>query len=138
MWAVHISDGILAADWWGGGFLVAGLFALLGGRCVRDDEIPKIAMLTAAFFVASLIHVRVGPTSVHLLLNGLLGVLLGWRVFLAIPVGLLLQVILIHHGGFTTLGVNTCVMAFPALLGWMTFAALRRSPWVRQAWFGVL
>jgi cobalt/nickel transport system permease protein len=138
MWAVHISDGILAPDWWGGGFLVAGLFGLLGARRVRDDEIPKIALLTAAFFVASLIHVRVGPTSVHLLLNGLLGVLLGWRVFLAIPVGLLLQVILIHHGGFTTLGINTCVMAFPALLGWATFVSLRRAPWVRQAWFGTL
>lgn len=138
MWAVHISDGVLAPDWWGGGFLIAGLCAWLGARRLRDDEIPKIALLTAAFFVASLIHVRVGPTSVHLLLNGLLGVLLGWRVFLAIPVGLLLQVMLIQHGGFTTLGVNTCVMAFPALLGWTLFAALRRAPWVRRAWFGVV
>jgi cobalt/nickel transport system permease protein len=138
MWAVHISDGILSRDWWVGGLVLASLFAWLGAWRIRDDEIPKIALLTAAFFVASLIHLRVGPTSVHLLLNGLLGVLLGWRVFLAIPVGLLLQVMLLQHGGFYSLGVNTCVMAFPALLAWAMFAALRRSPWVRDAWFGVL
>lgn len=35
--------------------------------------------MTAAFFVASLIHVPIGPTSVHLLLNGLLGVVVGRR-----------------------------------------------------------
>jgi cobalt/nickel transport system permease protein len=138
MWAVHISDGILARDWWVGGLVLAGLLAWVGALRLRDDEIPKIALLTAAFFVASLIHVRIGPTSVHLLLNGLLGVLLGWRVFLAIPIGLLLQVVLLQHGGFFSLGVNTCVMAFPALLGWAVFASLRGSTWVRQAWFGVL
>src|SRR5947199_215468 len=122
MWAVHISDGILAPDWWGGGFLVAGLFAVLGARRVRDEEIPRIALLTAAFFVASLIHVRLGPTSVHLLLNGLVGVVLGRRAALAIPVGLALQAALLGHGGFTALGVNACVLTLPALLAGALFA----------------
>ncbi|HZY88254.1 MAG TPA: energy-coupling factor ABC transporter permease, partial [Gemmataceae bacterium] len=79
LWAVHISDGVLTWPWWAGGFAVAGLLALLASWRVRDEEIPRIAVLTAAFFVASLIHVRVGPTSVHLLLNGLVGVVLGRR-----------------------------------------------------------
>jgi cobalt/nickel transport system permease protein len=87
-------------------------------------------VLTAAFFVASLVHVRVGPTSVHLLLNGLVGVVLGWRAGLAIPVGLFLQAALIGHGGFTTLGVNSVVLTVPALLAWGLFAGLRRVPWI--------
>ena len=65
--------------------------------------------MTAAFFVASLIHVSIGPTSVHLLLNGLLGVIVGRRAPLAVLLGLTLQAVLFGHGGFTTIGVNTCV-----------------------------
>src|SRR6476660_9158966 len=109
LWAVHISDGVLAAPWWLGGFAVAGLLALFGAWRIREEEVPQVALLTAAFFVASLIHVRVGPTSVHLLLNGLVGVVLGRRAALAIPVGLALQVALLGHGGFTTIGINSCI-----------------------------
>ncbi len=134
LWAVHISDGVLTWPWWAGGFVVAALLALLASWRVRDEEIPRIAVLTAAFFVASLIHVRVGPTSVHLLLNGLVGVVLGRRAPLAILVGLGLQAVLLGHGGFTTVGVNTCVMAIPALLAGWLFAGLQRVSWLRHPW----
>jgi cobalt/nickel transport system permease protein len=134
LWAVHISDGVLTWPWWAGGFAVAALLALLASWRVRDEEIPRIAVLTAAFFVASLIHVRVGPTSVHLLLNGLVGVVLGRRAPLAILVGLGLQAVLLGHGGFTTVGVNTCVMAIPALLAGWLFAGLQRVSWLRHPW----
>src|SRR6516162_7120099 len=107
--AVHISDGVLTTPWLAVGFGGLALLLLIGCRRVRDEEIPRIALLTAAFFVASLIHLRVGPTTVHLLLNGLVGVVLGRRAGLAIPVGLLLQALLFQHGGITTLGVNACV-----------------------------
>src|SRR4051794_5400358 len=133
--AVHITDGVLATPWWLGGFALAAVFFYLGSRRFEDEEIPRIALLTAAFFIASLIHVPVPPTSVHLIFNGLIGVLLGWRAWLAIPVGLFLQVLLIHHGGFTTIGVNTCVMAIPALLAYYLFHALYRIPWWRHPWF---
>ena len=77
--AVHISDGVLS-DWWIAGGLALMVVLMIPALVrVRDEEIPRIALLTAAFFVASLIHVRLGPTSVHLLLNGLVGVILGWR-----------------------------------------------------------
>jgi cobalt/nickel transport system permease protein len=132
LWAVHISDGVLTWPWWAGGFAVAAVLALLASWRVRDEEIPRIAVLTAAFFVASLIHVRVGPTSVHLLLNGLVGVVLGRRAPLAILVGLGLQAVLLGHGGFTTVGVNTCVMAVPALLAGWLFAGLQRVNWLRH------
>ena len=142
LWAVHIADGVLAWPWLAGGFVVAGCLALaavavdfvlarLDLRPFREEEIAQIALVTAAFFVASLIHVRLGPTSVHLLLNGLVGVVLGWRAALAIPVGLFLQAALIGHGGFLVLGVNSCVMVIPALLAWLLFAGLSRLPGLR-------
>src|SRR5665213_3688535 len=113
--AVHISDGVLTWPWLAGGFVLAGLLVAAAMVRVRDEEIPRIALMTAAFFVASLIHVPIGPTSVHLLLNGLLGVIVGRRAPLAVLLGLTLQAVLFGHGGFTTIGVNTCVMALPAL-----------------------
>src|SRR6185437_8393536 len=70
-----------------------------------------------------------GPTRVHLLLNGLVGVVLGRRAPLAILMGLTLQAVLLGHGGFTTIGINACVMTLPALLAAAMFAGLRRLPW---------
>jgi cobalt/nickel transport system permease protein len=129
LWAVHIDDGYLTFPWLAGGFAVAAVLALLGAWRIRDDEIPQVALLTAAFFVASLIHVSLGPTSVHLLFNGLVGVVLGRRAGLAIPVGLFLQAALFKHGGFTTIGVNSCVMTLPALLAWLLFRGLQHVRW---------
>ena len=139
LWAIHIPDGFLAAPWWVGGFVVAAPLILLGAWRIRDEEIPQVALLTAAFFVASYVHVPVpaGPKT-HLLLNGLLGMILGRRAPLAIVVGLFLQAALFSHGGFLSLGVNTCVMALPALLAWLLFAGLGRMPWVLQSWFRAL
>ena len=135
LFAVHISDGVLSAPLWLGGFALAALLVYFGSRRLQDEEIPRIALLTAAFFIASLFHVRVPPTSVHLIFNGLVGVLLGWRACLAIPVALFLQVLLIQHGGFTTLGINTCIMALPALFAYYLFHALHSIPWWRRPWF---
>jgi cobalt/nickel transport system permease protein len=135
LWAIHLQDGILKFPWLAGGFIVAAILALAGSWRVRDEEIPKIALLTAAFFVATLIHVPVPMGSAHLLLNGLMGVVLGPRAALAIPIGLFLQAALFRHGGYSTLGVNSCVMTIPALLAWIIFAGFQRIPWVRRKLF---
>jgi cobalt/nickel transport system permease protein len=137
LWAVHLDDGFLAWPWWSSGFILTGLMALLGAWRIRDEEIPQIAILTAAFFVASLIHVPVPPTSVHLLLNGLVGVILGRRAALAIPVGLFLQAALLGHGGLMVLGVNSCILLLPALLAWQMFLLLQRVPLLRRQWFAI-
>ncbi|HEV3116993.1 MAG TPA: CbiM family transporter [Gemmataceae bacterium] len=134
LWAVHLPDGLLTWPWLGGGFAVAGVMAFLGSWRIRDEEIPRVAVLTAAFFVASDIPVPVPPVSAHLLLNGLIGIVLGWRAALAIPIGLFLQAVF-GHGGFTTLGINSCVMALPAFLAWQMFVGLKRIPWLHQPWF---
>lgn len=135
LFAVHISDNILDAWCWGGGLVAAAALAVLGAWRIRDEEIPRVALLTAAYFVATAIHLPVWPTSIHLLFNSLVGVLLGWRCCLAIPLGIGLQYLLIQHGGFYTVGINSLVQIVPALGAHYLFAALRRLPWRERSWF---
>lgn len=117
---MHIADGVLPLSVTLGGYLAAGLVAALKVRKVGQEELPKLAVVTSAFFVASLIHIPLGPTSVHLLLPGLAGVLLGSSAFLAIGLGLVLQSLLLQFGGLTVLGANTLMMGLPALAcGWI-------------------
>src|SRR3569832_673704 len=96
---MHISDGILSGPVLADGFAGTAMVAGLTLRKMDMEEIPKVSVITAVFFVASLIHVPVGPSSVHLILNGLDGVVLGWRAFPAIMLGIILQAILFGHGG---------------------------------------
>lgn len=134
-WAVHILDGVLTWPWLAGGFVLAGGLCWIGLRRLGEEEIPRIAVLSSAFFVASLIHVpTLAPTSVHLLFNGLVGVLLGPRSAMAILLALFLQAVLLSHGGVTTLGVNTCIMTLPAWGAWAVFVLLRRRGWLTSAW----
>ena len=88
------------------------------------DQIAKVGILAAAFFVASLIHVPLGPANAHLTLNGLVRLLLGWGAFPAILVALSLQTTFFQFGGLTTLGVNTLIMAFPAVSCYLIFGRL--------------
>jgi cobalt/nickel transport system permease protein len=134
LFAVHIMDGILSWKWIAGGFVLMALLVGWGSRRVTDEEVPRVALMSAVFFVASLVHFTLGPTSVHLLLNGLVGVMLGRRAPLAILMGLFLQAVLGMHGGLLSMGVNTCVMALPALLAAVVFTGLERSGWARQGW----
>jgi cobalt/nickel transport system permease protein len=103
------------------GFACAVAGVAIGVKKMDTDNMPKIAVLSAAFFVASLIHVPVGFVSVHLVLNGLVGILLGWAAFPAIMVALALQALLFQFGGITTLGINTFNMAFPAVVCFFLF-----------------
>jgi ABC-type Co2+ transport system permease subunit len=131
LFAVHISDGVLTWPWLAGGFVVAAALLGLSAWRLRDDEIPRVAILTAAFFVSSIIRIPVPPTTIHLLLTGLVGVVLGFRAALAIFIGLVLQLLLLEHGGRWTLGINTCVMTLPALVAFLLFRGLHRLAWIK-------
>ena len=130
---MHISEGILSPAVLVAGGVVAAAGVALGLRKIDDERIPQTAVLSAAFFVASLIHVPVGPTNAHLVLNGVMGVLLGWAAFPAMLIALLLQAVLFGFGGLTTLGVNVTVMATPAVLCHYAFGAAMRKGNVRTA-----
>ncbi len=121
---MHISEGVLSGPvlLTGGGLAAAG--TAIGLKSIDYDRIAQVGILSSAFFVASLIHVNIGPSSVHLILNGIVGILLGWAAFPAILVALTLQSLFFQFGGITALGVNTVNMAVPAVLCYYLFGSL--------------
>lgn len=130
---MHVPDGFLPPAILAAGYVVtAGVTALSLRKINQEDDpraaIPKAALLTAAFFIASTIRFPAPPpaTSVHLILCGLMGVILGWYAYPAILVGLILQFLVFGHGGITTLGVNATIMGIPALLAHGVFQIARR------------
>lgn len=125
---MHVSEGVLSAPVLIAGAAGAAAGTGIGLRKLDPERIPQVAVLAAAFFVASLVRVPLGPSSVHLVLNGLMGLLLGWAAFPAILVALLLQAVLFQYGGLTTLGVNAVIMALPAVAAFYAFGAGARSP----------
>jgi cobalt/nickel transport system permease protein len=118
---VHIADGILAPEVWIAGLVLTGMILVYTLSKVKVEEIPKLSLVTSAIFVASLIHIPIGPTSVHLILAGLAGILLGLGAFPSIFTAILLQAFLFQHGGITTIGINTINIGLPALASFGIF-----------------
>ena len=132
---MHISEGICSPPVLAAGMVIAAAGVAYGMKRIDTQSIPKVGVLSSAFFVASLIHVPIGPTSVHLVLNGLMGLLLGWAAFPAIMIALLLQGVLFQYGGLTSLGVNTVNMALPAVICYYLFRGMVRSEDVKKVAF---
>lgn len=123
---MHISDGILDARWCAAGYAAAVPLVAWSLRTLDRDAIPRVSVMGAAFFVASLVHFPVGATSVHVTLIGLTGLLLGGQATLAILTGLFFQAVMFQHGGLTTLGLNVFTMGVAALLCHRLFLLARR------------
>lgn len=134
---MHIVDGALAPE-----VLIVGAVATVAGtviglRKMDVEAIPVAGVLSAMFFVASLIHVPLGITSVHLIMNGLAGIVLGWMAFPALLVGLTLQAVFFGFGGLTVLGVNAVNIALPAvIIGVLCRGMLARGGRSRALIFG--
>ncbi|MEM9274888.1 MAG: cobalt transporter CbiM [Cyanobacteria bacterium P01_F01_bin.143] len=123
---MHIPDGFIPPSICITGYALAGGLTWYSLKKIQQDpnpqaNIPKASLLTAAFFVVSSIHIPLPPTSIHLILNGLMGTLLGYYAFLAIPIGLFFQAVIFSHGGMSTLGVNTIIMGVPAIAAYHLF-----------------
>lgn len=118
---MHIPDGFVPPQLCIIGYGASGFITW---QCLRQikrhsdpgTQLPKASLLTAAFFVASSIQIPLPPMSLHLVLSGLLGVMLGYYAFLAILIGLFFQALFLGHGGFSTMGVNAIIIGVPALL----------------------
>ncbi|MFW6359591.1 MAG: cobalt transporter CbiM [Chroococcales cyanobacterium] len=124
---MHIPDGLIDAP-----AVLIGSYAVTGGvtwyslhkisqQKNPQAKIPKASLLTAAFFVVNLIHIPLPPASIHLVLNGMMGVILGYYAFPAILIGLFFQAVMFQHGGLSTLGLNAIIMGIPALLAYGIF-----------------
>ncbi|MDR3320554.1 MAG: cobalt transporter CbiM [Desulfovibrio sp.] len=123
---MHISEGVLSPAVLGAGATLTSLGVAAGMLRLDYDRLMTVALLSAAFFVGSLVHIPVGVGSVHLVLNGLLGILLGWAAFPAILTALALQAFLFQYGGLTVLGVNTFSMAFSGVLAGYAYKTVAR------------
>lgn len=118
---MHLHEAALSGSAQGIAVLCVGAAATaagtaLGLRRMDYERVPQVAIVSSAFFVVSLIHVPLGATSVHLVLSGLLGLILGWAVFPALLIALLLQAVMFGHGGLLALGINTLTMGLPAVV----------------------
>lgn len=130
---MHLAEGIVPASTLVAGAVLAGAGTVIGLRKMDDERVIQVAVLSSALFVASLIHVPAGPVPVHLVLNGLAGIMLGWAIFPAYLTALLMQALFFGYGGITTLGVNTVVMATPGLLCHALFAKRLHAATARGA-----
>jgi cobalt/nickel transport system permease protein len=129
---MHISEGYLSGPVLISGAALAAAGTAVGLKKLDYERIAQAGILAAAFFVASLVHVPIGPSNAHLIMNGIIGLLLGWGAFPVILVALLLQGVFFQYGGITTLGVNTIIMAAPAVTAYYAC-----KPWIcRPGWTG--
>ena len=124
---MHISEGVLSA-----GMLAFGWAGTIAGvsyglRKTDPDKIIKTALISSAFFLASLVNVRIGPSSTHLTLLAPMGLILGQAVFPAVFVALLLQAVLFGFGGIVVLGANTFIMGSASFITHIIFGRLIRE-----------
>lgn len=113
---MHLAEGILHFPTLAAGVGGATVGVAIGLKKLKEETIPLAALFGSIFFIASTIHVNVGISSSHLLLNGLAGLFLGWAVFPVFLVALTLQALLFSFGGFSVLGINLCIVAIPGVL----------------------
>ena len=93
---MHILDGVLGTPVVVVTSVAAAGLVAWSVKGIKEKELPKIALMSSVFFVASMIHVNIGGSSVHLLMSGIIGLVLGRRTPFAIAVSLILQLLTIH------------------------------------------
>ncbi|MBR6901914.1 MAG: cobalt transporter CbiM [Synergistaceae bacterium] len=124
---MHNSEGVLSVSVLAVGWLGTSAGISLGLKKTTDYKIVRTALLSSAFFLASLVNIRIGPGSTHLSFIAPMGIILGYGAFPAIFTALLLQAVLFHFGGLVVLGANCFAMAFPALFVHLVFGKLIRG-----------
>lgn len=112
---MHLADGVLNLPTLAVSATLTAAGIAMGLRRLTTQTLPLAALFAAVFFIIGTIHIPIGIGSVHLILNGLIGVLLGWLAFPVIFVALSLQALLFSFGGFAVLGANTLLLAAPAV-----------------------
>lgn len=119
---MHISDGILSSQLFIATSVVGLALVAYSLKNLKNETISLVAAMSAVFFISSFIHIPLGPVQIHLIMIGLIGILLGKMVFLAVFVALLLQALLLGYGGLSSLGANLLIMGLPAFI---TFLFIR-------------
>jgi cobalt/nickel transport system permease protein len=148
--AMHLAEGILPLSWaalWTAVTLPFVIVALVLYRRRAERDLfyrPLVAMVAAAVFLISCMPIPVptAGTCSHPCGTGLGAILIGpWMTILVTVVALLLQALLLAHGGITTLGADVLSMGVAgAFAGYAVFYGLRRLgivPWAAAFAAGV-
>jgi len=122
---MHISEGVLSAGVIATSSIILAPLIINSIRKLHSDDVSKVALLSALFFVISTIHLPIGVTSVHFMMLGVIGIMLGWHSFTALLIALLLQAMLIGFGGISSLSANTLNTGIGALTGFYLFKLLK-------------
>lgn len=122
---MHISEGVLSAGVIATSSIILVPLIINSIKKLHSDDISKVALLSALFFVISTIHLPLGVTSVHFMMLGIIGIMLGWHSFTALLIALLLQAMLIGFGGISSLSANTLNTGIGALTGFYLFKLLK-------------
>ena len=133
--AMHISEGILPFNWAALWFVVAAPFVALGvrqlNRLAKDDLSmkPLVGLMAAVVFVISCMPIPVptAGTCSHPCGTGIAAILVGPLVSILIStVALLIQALVMAHGGLSTLGADIVSMGVVgSFAGWLAFRGLR-------------
>ncbi len=124
---MHISEGVLSGAALITGWAVSAAGVAVGLKKTEPEKLVRVALLSSAFFLASLVNIRIGAASTHLTLIAPSGIILGWSIFPGVFVALLLQALLFQFGGLIVLGVNVCDMALPGLVVYLIFGNMIRN-----------
>lgn len=118
---MHISDGVLSVEVASTLAVVSVALCAYSIKSIKNENIAMASAMSALFFIASFIHIPIGPTQIHLVLIGVIGIFLGSLSFLSVSIALLLQAVLLGYGGLSSLGANIVVMALPAYMVYLIF-----------------
>jgi cobalt/nickel transport system permease protein len=135
---MHLPDGIVKPELFIGGYIISAILTGYSLKKINPENIPKVAIMTAAFFVASLINIPIGGASIHLSLNGILGIMLGRLSMASIFVGLILQSIMFQHGGLSMIGLTSLSLGLPAFIVHYIFKRLKGTNLYLSIWAGIL
>jgi len=134
--AMHISEGILPLGWAALWFAIALPFVALGcrelKRVSRDDLAmkPLVGLLAAVVFIISCMPIPVptAGTCSHPCGTAISAILVGPFISVLIStVALLIQALVMAHGGLTTLGADIVSMGVVgSFVGYAVFKGLRR------------
>lgn len=133
---MHVSEGILPAQWCGAWFVAAapfviwGLLAIRRRRARQGKYMPMLAMVGAAVFLVSCmpIPIPVAGSCSHPCGTGLAAILVGPAASIVVAtIALAFQALFMAHGGLSTLGANIFTMGvLGSLTGWVSFQVVRR------------
>ncbi len=134
-YAMHISEGILPFNWavlWyviAAPFVVYGLYRLKRISSMDVSFKPLVGLMAAVVFIISCMPIPVptAGTCSHPCGTGISGILLGPAIsILTAAVALLIQALLLAHGGLSTWGANIVSMGvMGSFAGYLTFRVLR-------------